>query len=113
MAEYIERERIEKFFDGIYDCADLTFEPNDHCCAADDYANCKWYETKNAIQKRILSIPAADVRPVVHGKWIWQDAPCFGNPYGSYKCECGCLMPHKTNFCPNCGADMREESNGT
>jgi hypothetical protein len=60
MTKYIERERIEKFFDGIYDCADLTFEPNDHCCAADDCAHCKWYETKNAIQKRILSIPAAD-----------------------------------------------------
>ena len=59
--EYIERERIEKLFDGIYDCADLTFEPNDHCCSADDCGHCKWYETKNAIKKRILSIPAADV----------------------------------------------------
>jgi hypothetical protein len=65
MNDCIERERIEKFFDGIYDCADLTFEPNDHCCAADDCAHCKWRETMNAIKKRILSIPAADVRPVV------------------------------------------------
>lgn len=63
--EYIERERIEKFFDGIYDCADLTFEPNDHCCAADDCVHCKWLETMNAIKKCILSIHAADVRPVV------------------------------------------------
>lgn len=67
MAEYIERERIEKFFDSIYDCADLTFEPNDHCCSADDCAHCKWLETMNAIQKRILSIHAADVRPVPEG----------------------------------------------
>jgi hypothetical protein len=66
VSDYIERERIEKFFDGIYDCADLTFEPNDHCCAADDCAHCKWHETKNAIKKRILSIPAADVRPMVN-----------------------------------------------
>ena len=58
----------------------------------------------------IESFHAVDVRPVVRGRWIWQDAPCFGNPYGSYKCECGCLMPHKTNFCPNCGAEMREGS---
>lgn len=64
--EYIEREKIEKFFDGIYDCTDLVFEPNDHCCAVDDCAHCKWRETMNAIKKRILSIPAADVRQ------IWQ-----------------------------------------
>ena len=111
MAEkkYIERERIEKFFDGIYDCADLTFEPNDHCCAADDCAHCKWYETKNAIQKRILSIPAADVRPVVRAKWIydhWCEFKC-SNCWAWSKSE-----PHRgrENFCPNCGADMREES---
>lgn len=62
--EYIEREKIEKFFDDIYDCADLTFEPNDHCCAADDCTHCKWRETMNAIKKRILLIPAADVRQI-------------------------------------------------
>ena len=82
MAEYIDRDAaIAACFDGFADCRDD--------CAAN-----------------IRSIPAADVRPVVWGRWIWQDAPCFGNPYGSYKCECGCLMPHKTNFCPNCGAQM-------
>lgn len=68
MAKYIDSERIERSFDGIYDCADLVFEPNDHCCAADDCGHCKWYEAKNAIAKRILSIPAADVRPVVFCK---------------------------------------------
>ena len=113
MAEYIERERIEKFFDGIYDCADLTFEPNDHCCAADDCANCKWYETKNAIQKRILSIPAADVQPVVRGRWTL-------NKDGSGVCsECGFVQSNCwdldgwDNFCHHCGADMREGSNET
>lgn len=62
--EYIERKKIEKFFDGIHHCTDLTFEPNDNCCAADDCAHCKWRETMNAIKKRILSIPAADVRQI-------------------------------------------------
>ena len=113
--EYIERERIKKFFDGIYDCADLTFEPNDHCCAADDCAHCKWYEAKNAIQKRILSIHAADVRPVVRGIWEKQDANLVWNDVGlyaaAYKCNrCGELNIAETNFCPNCGADMKEES---
>ena len=50
---------------------------------------------------------AADVRPVVRGRWI-------GKPYllgTTNVCSvCGenYGMPHgKYNFCPNCGADMR------
>lgn len=109
MAEkkYIEREKIEKFFDGIYDCADLTFEPNDHCCSDDDCGHCKWYEAKNAIQKRILSIRAADVRPVVKAEWL-----PFGKRgiYGMmYACSaCHAKYDGKTNFCPNCGCAMEE-----
>lgn len=57
-----------------------------------------------ATAKAIESIPAADVRPVVRGKWIdhqegrWIYAKCS---------ECGTLHDVKSNFCPNCGADMR------
>lgn len=51
-------------------------------------------------------IPAADVAPVVHGRWIQVDAT---------KCRCShcdiialiALYPHgDKNFCPNCGAKM-------
>lgn len=49
----------------------------------------------------ISQTPAADVRPVVRGR-CEKDTPM------GYKCSvCGCLMPGKSNFCPNCGADMR------
>ena len=54
-------------------------------------------------------IPAADVRPVVRGKWQpWeQDRP----PLKWYSCDyCGFHALSKSNYCPNCGADMREES---
>lgn len=46
--------------------------------------------------------PPADVRPVVRGKW--KITPIY------IKClECGeCFMLIPQNFCPNCGADMRE-----
>lgn len=49
-------------------------------------------------------VPAADVRPVVHGKWE-------NTGSDTWKCSiCGySVMPWNagTNFCPNCGADMR------
>ena len=47
---------------------------------------------------------------VKHGKWIYDDeAYPGGNPYGHYNCDqCGESVPHKTNYCPNCGAKMDE-----
>lgn len=65
MKEYIEREAVKAVFDGIYDCADMVFEPNDHCCSADDCGRCKWAQTKNAIKKMVMAIPTADVVEVV------------------------------------------------
>lgn len=53
----------------------------------------------------VEAIPAADVRPVVRGRWEYN--PGDNIPYCSE-----CMMPQDSecNFCPNCGADMREES---
>ena len=61
-------------------------------------------EIRESMQK---CAECGDANMPKRGEWIWQDAPLFGNPYGSYKCKCcGCSMPHKTNYCPNCGAKM-------
>ena len=50
------------------------------------------------------AIPAADVRPVVRGKWTATGAGCLTS-----KCSvCGYKSLEAGNFCPNCGADMRE-----
>lgn len=59
------------------------------------------------IKRHIKELSAADVRPVVRGEWID---------------ECSCSVCHWTrvnedgfplvtdyNFCPNCGADMRDK----
>ena len=59
--------------------------------------------------KQLLELPAADVRPVVHGEWLpTNDA----NKLRCSKCDIIHLIaqyPHgEINYCPNCGADMRE-----
>ena len=76
MADYISRDKINEAFDSIFDCADMVFEPDDHCCAADDCGHCKWLQTKNAIKKKLDNIQPADVRPVV----LCRDCKHF-NPY--------------------------------
>ena len=76
------------------------------------------------IMLEIARFPAADVAPVVHGKWEWNpNAMDFG--LGAWVCnKCGCknnnlgldrkmnpLMFSGSSYCPNCGADMRGEKN--
>ena len=65
----------------------------------------------------IEAIPAADVRPVVRGKWIDRDDDYYGwNMWACSVCGEEFVLTEGTpdmneyHFCPNCGADMREES---
>ena len=66
--------------------------------------------TDAELRRRLASIPAADVQPVVRGTWIvgkskWNDS------LNSYTCPiCGSAFQDigPENFCANCGADMRE-----
>ena len=58
----------------------------------------------------IEAIPAADVRPVVHGHWRHEHlASTSGGTYEVIRCsECGWSYPmFETVYCPCCGADMR------
>ena len=98
------------------------------------------YELCNKDQRQIFTreqllalddVPAADVREVKRGKWSVHEIYKHEMSYGTtayepvYKCSaCGNLMesylrydepimPEDADFpryCPNCGADMREES---
>lgn len=93
MADYIEREKILRKLRG--EC--LAHYPS-YCImgilsAANEVAN----------------IPAADVRPVVRGKWtLFARRGIYGV---MYECSaCHAKYDGITNFCPNCGADMRKES---
>ena len=55
---------------------------------------------------------SADAKPVVHGTWskeFDETAPAMFR--GIYVCSaCQCRQTYgRTSFCPNCGADMRNE----
>lgn len=64
----------------------------------------------------ILRIPAADVAPVVHGRWddipntymsvASKDGTYHGNATSCSVCHEVNPNAYKTNYCPNCGAKM-------
>ena len=48
---------VEKI-DGIWDCNDMVFKPNDHCCnVPEDCKGCKWAQTKDCIQRMVENAP--------------------------------------------------------
>lgn len=115
MADYISRDKINEAFESIWDCADMVFEPDDHCCAADDCGHCKWLQTKNAIKKKLDHIQPADVRPVVRGRWEPGETIFFCGVEHTAPRTCSVCgrsaLDEPWYFCPNCGAEMREEDN--
>ena len=57
------------------------------------------------------NLPAADVAPVRHGRWIEQEKYTFGTMYDCSICDNRILdNGHSWNYCPNCGAKMDEVS---
>lgn len=64
-------------------------------------------------QDRLSEIPAADVRPVVRGKWKRDDTEINGQKFPiGYRCSaCGTkfliIDDPRFNFCAACGAYMR------
>lgn len=75
--------------------------------------------TREAIVEMIMSVPSADVRPVVRGRDIYNTV----NGHCEFKCSvCGVELAEVYggyndfgldggyfNFCPNCGAQMESE----
>ena len=61
----------------------------------------------NAYEK-IAALPAADVQPVKHGRWICHDDEILGFTTECSVCHVeGCLDGY---YCPNCGAKMDGET---
>lgn len=103
MADYISREAAK----------------DKHCQNCMERAICYRGDGDSCPERKSFdTIPAADVRPVVHGEWLrgptWSEGFGMGESYGYYwdcsECrkrvrgdynECG------YNYCPHCGVYMR------
>lgn len=103
MVEYIEREEaialLEEKQRGI--C------PLGRCSRNAVYGTDRdLYDAIDSDIDALLNIPAADVVPVVHGRWVYPLGMAW-----SYVCsECGkSIGVIKHNYCPNCGARMDGE----
>lgn len=110
MSEYIEREVLYKKL--------LELEALARARVIDTPTTSPEYQRysaqlteRNAIRHMIAEIPAADVAPVIHGRWI--------TPHGTPVPHCSeCCVWGNTNlyggystpkFCPNCEAKMDKE----
>lgn len=106
MAEYIGRERLRESLKCHYHPTDQEYE-----------SDRQWAVGYNSGLDRALHslhyAPAADVAPVVHGRWeIEIDHDEFWGDMDYYRCSlCGKLelRDKQTPYCPRCGARMDGE----
>lgn len=61
-----------------------------------------------AMEDGLSDIPAADVRPVVYGEWVSHYHSGIEVKDGFVSTCCDMWNNRKSDFCPHCGADMRE-----
>lgn len=99
----------------------MTYIDKDKALNLDFKINVSLFESRRKTAERavqayadaISKIPAADVRPVVRGEWEWEMYQY--TPYCSICGGAGFPGPangKRYNFCPHCGANMREEDSG-
>ena len=92
MAEYIEREEIRRAYEKL----------------TRSYVNGNPYIADWRFDEMIEKLPAADVAPVRHGRWMFVEQRFYhGGFVNLFRCsECKVATDREHNFCPNCGAKM-------
>ena len=99
MAEYIEREALLE--------ALKEFRLNETMSKHLTREDCE--TARNAIERAqmvIERIPAADVAPVRHGRWVTHYLSGTTVAEGYVSTCCDMWNNRKCDFCPNCGAKM-------
>lgn len=98
MVEYIEREAVHRIMVGLQGYVWKSPE------------NGKIHITVDGddVNFGVDKIPAADVAPVRHGRWISNEF-CLDYYCSNCGCSCPCDMyggPSLSDFCPDCGTKM-------
>ena len=103
MGDFIDREQAIKCAEESYKMWNLTMAAAD---GAREINKCyKMQDVCKAIGEVFKIVPAADVAPVVHGRWR-----TIRNVSGFVACDkCGYWCGTKSKYCPDCGAEMNEE----
>lgn len=99
MAEYIEREKVYEMLNSLGGCG---AEP-------ESWAD-GWDKAIDTAIAELNKIPTADVRPIIHGKWIELPRTRISNLV-DFKCSvCGgnmCMSDDcELEWCGRCGAKM-------
>lgn len=90
MAEYLDREDLLE----LYRMDDPVLNENGHV-------------PLSVIRQNIMDIPAADVAPVRHGRWIDGDPYCPICRKDKFRgLDADVWSDWKPDYCPNCGAKM-------
>ena len=97
MAEYIEREALLKFIENGLNNPDKT--------------KAFGYDAVE-IMTEVQYAPAADVVERKRGEWEFVEQRFYhGGFINLFRCsECSAATDKEYNFCPNCGADMRGDT---
>ena len=53
----IDADALDEVIDGIWDCNDLYFQPNDKICDPNDCKGCKWRETMDCFRRMVKHTP--------------------------------------------------------
>lgn len=107
MDEYIDRRKLEEAFDNA--------DPD--VCESDLDGHSDWWFGRENVRDVIRGVPAADVAPVRHGRWVLLDE-CYNEGVYCSAChkkvykKCYANQKIKSKFCPNCGARMDGDGNG-
>ena len=123
--ELIDRNELIEKLDGIWDCNDMVFEPDDCCDIISDCKSCKWRETKEAIKRIVLHMPTIEAVSARHGEWLpgielsreYVGNVCVSVTFEDWRCSiCGTVVEQPNmplyKYCPNCGALMGERREG-
>lgn len=103
MDDYISRRAaIDEILKGIYDFFDVCDDDEESPITYKDEV---LLEVNKTITERIRKLPVREVR---RGRWTTKEGDVAFYDVCS---ACGAKVLHKYpywNYCPNCGADMRE-----